>query len=50
MFLLTAKLVQQGHIWARVFFIYRKTSENKLEILLMTNFNLNEKIGEAVTK
>ena len=49
MFLLTVKLVEKGHITARIFFIFLK-NVLKQEIFLIPNFNLSEKIGKPATK
>ena len=49
MSLLTAKFVKTCHIWATNKFIFLKTSQNKLEIFLIPNFNHSEKLGKAVT-
>ena len=50
MFLLTAKVVKTSHIWARTYFNFVKNVKNKLETLLIPNFNLSEKIVKAVMK
>ena len=48
--LLTAPIVKHSHIYARIYFILQKLSSNKLESLLITNFDLSEKIRKVVTK
>ena len=47
MSLLTAKFVKSSHIWARIYFIFLR---DKLEIVLIPNVDLSEKIGRAVTE
>ena len=39
MSLLTAKFVKSICIWARIYFVFLKTSLNKLEILLIQNID-----------
>ena len=49
-FLKTTEFVINSHIWAKIYFALLKMSQTKLEILLIPNLDLSEKIGKTVTK
>ena len=51
MSLLRGKFVKNSHIWARIYLIFlKKDPKEKLEIILISDFNLSEKLGKPVTK
>ena len=50
MSLLTAENVKNSYIFAKIYLIFFKKGTNRLENLLIPNFDGSEKIGKAVTK
>ena len=51
MSLLTAPIVKNGYILARIYVIFlTERPKTKLESFLIPNFDFSEKIGKAVTK
>ena len=50
LFLLTAPIVENSHILAKIYFTFLKTSLTKLKSPSIPNLDLSEKIGKAVIK
>ena len=51
MSLLTALIVKNSHIYTLIYIIFLKNVQKKsLKVFLIPNFDLSEKIREAVTK
>ena len=49
-FLLTTNFVKNNHSYARIFFFFWKLTYNKLEMILIQNLDVSEKIGKGVIK
>ena len=47
---LTAPVVKNSHIFAGIYFIFKKTAWTKLKSLSIPNLDLGEKISKVVTK